>query len=558
MPLTKNQKKHIKKYAAERDLSTISKAIGVDKNEVLVYLKEISPEKKFKLKKWIINHYFQLIILGLFVIIGYVNTIDNAFLSDDIKGILLNEQIGKFESITNNPRTLVKTSLYFILVNVFGRTPEPFHLLNMLFHLLNTLTLFFLLKLLFEKGKTPIIAASLFAVHPILTEAVTWISGGYFVYSAFFVLASFSAYIISKRNKNKFCYWLSVGLFFLGLETTEKVVAFPGVLLFYELALGSLKKNWKKLIPFFGLSSIWVLHLIGMIPQRIETLETRYYQKTKLQNPLRQIPVAITTYLQLFFWPDKLTLYQSEVNILTMTELYIRIGIFFSCAAGTIYAYFKNKKVFFWLMFSPIILSPMLTPFGISWLVAERYIYLAIIGVIVVVAIGINYLNNLKIYKNLALIIFFSLIIPALTIRTIVRNNDWQNQDTLWLAAARTSPHSPQNHNNLGDLYGRKKQWDKSIQYFKRAIELNPQYADAMHNLANIYWQTGEIDKAVEYYQQALEHNPMIWQSHQNLAAIYYDQKDFDQAKQHLEKLLELYPGHEKGRKLLNQLKNNE
>ncbi|MFH1561631.1 MAG: tetratricopeptide repeat protein, partial [Patescibacteria group bacterium] len=202
----------------------------------------------------------------------------------------------------------------------------------------------------------------------------------------------------------------------------------------------------------------------------------------------------------------------------------------------------KNREMFFWLSVFIISLLPTLTPLGISWIVAERYVYLGSIGVFVAVAIVIDRLNRIKNIRNLPLILFFAIIVPLLTIRTIVRNRDWKNQDNLWLAAAKTSPSSSQNHNNLGDLYGRREEFDKAIEEFKIAIELLPNYADAYHNLANIYWQTKQLDLAVESYQKAVEINPRLWQSYQNLAAIAYQQKDLPLTEKYLKQAVEANP----------------
>ena len=108
-----------------------------------------------------------------------------------------------------------------------------------------------------------------------------------------------------------------------------------------------------------------------------------------------------------------------------------------------------------------------------------------------------------------------------------MRNNNWQTADELWFSAERYSTLSPQNHNNLGDAYGRRGRLELSRDHFLRAIELNPRYADAMHNLGNTYLQMGEIDKAKESYEQALKVNPKLWQSEERLKAIEeYERKN--------------------------------
>ena len=104
--------------------------------------------------------------------------------------------------------------------------------------------------------------------------------------------------------------------------------------------------------------------------------------------------------------------------------------------------------------------------------------------------------------------------------RTVLRNNDWQTADSLYLSAERYSTLSPQNHNNLGDVYGKRGELKRSELHFLKAIQINPRYADAMHNLGNTYVQMGELDKAKESYLNALKVSPGLWQSERALKAI--------------------------------------
>ncbi|MCG2686023.1 tetratricopeptide repeat protein, partial [Candidatus Parcubacteria bacterium] len=371
-----------------------------------------------------------------------------------------------------------------------------------------------------------------------MTEAVTWISGGAHVQYSFFSLGSFLAYLLATKEKKY--YLLSLAFFVLALLSSEKAVVLPAILLAYEVSNKSISKNWKGLIAPFLLGGSWAAVSAAGITQRVQTLQTSFYQKPSTLNPLTQIPIAITSYLELIFWPKNLTLYHSEM-IFTQTEYLIRLGIFLAFLGSIVYTYRRQRQVFFWLSFFIISLLPTLTPFGISWIVAERYVYLGAIGIFVVVALVFNQLwKNEKLRPGVR--ILFSLIILALLTRTIVRNVDWKDQDTLWLATAKTSPSSSQNHNNLGDYYGRQGDFEKAIEEFKRAIELNPNYAGAYHNLANTYRQLGKTDWAIENYQKAAELNPNLWQSHQNLAVSYFDRGQLDLAEENMKKAIEVNP----------------
>lgn len=497
-------------------------------------------QKKY-IKKNLRKKYQALILLAFLVFTVYFNSLGNDFVSDDV-AMINNPEISKISFFWKPPYIIpnLRSLIIFLTYKNFGLNPLFYRLSNVLFHLGSSWIIFFLIGLFF-KPPISLITASIFAVHPILTEVVTWISGGSYATATFFILLSFLTYLWSINNKRiKLYYPFSVFLFFLALIFSEKIIIFPFVLLGYEFSLGDLKTNWRKLLPFWIITGLWTLNLIGLLGARINALETTFYQKPGIENPLIQVPISVSSYLELIFWPKNLSLYHSEMSF-TQIEYLLRLSLFIFFLGSIFYFFKKNRLIFFWLSFFLITLLPTLTPLRIAWIVAERYVYLGSLGIFVLIALVIQKIGNA--YKNqkvsYALLI---VILIAFSIRTIIRNKDWKNQDTLWLATAKTSPSSPQNHNNLGDLYGRQGNLEKAVEEFKKAIELKPNYGDAYHNLANTYLQMGKKDKAVQNYQKALSVNPNLWQSYQNLAAVYFKEEKYDLATQELEKAIKVNP----------------
>ena len=134
------------------------------------------------------------------------------------------------------------------------------------------------------------------------------------------------------------------------------------------------------------------------------------------------------------------------------------------------------------------------------------------------------------------------ILLLALGTRTIVRNGDWKSEDTLWLSMEQISPSSDQNHNNLGDLYSRRREWDKAIEEFKKAVAINPRYSYAFHNLGNAYLYSDRLDEASGYYYKALEINPMIWQTYLQLAVISVKKNDLKSAEEIVLKGIKINP----------------
>jgi hypothetical protein len=489
-------------------------------------------------KYYIEINYRQLLLLIFLITLAYANSLNNEFLSDDIRGIAENTQIGDLSYTVRIPPLFFQPVLYFLIHKFFGLAPIFFRIPNIIFHMGVVFLVYLIVDLIIGK-KTALIAAILAAIHPLQTEPVVWISGGVYVWYSFFVLLAFALHILS--GKNKWLYAASVVSFLLALTVSATAMVWPFILLIFMIAFGKLKNDWKKLIAPLALSLTWMAIFVAKIPQRAASVQAMSGADKPMFNPLVQIPVAISSYLEMIFWPQNLTLYHSEI-MFSKLEFAVRAVVVVLLIILIVWAFLKKRReIFFFLSFFVISLLPTLTPFKISWVVAERYAYLGTIGIYVIIAMGANALLKRDKIK-IPLFVLGVFVGVALIGRTISRNIDWKNQDNLWLSGAKTSPHSPQNRNNLGDYYARRQNFPRAIQEFTIATELKPCYADAHHNVANVYARVGNAELAVKNYERALECNPSIWQSHQNVAAIYFKLEKYELAIYHIQKALKLYP----------------
>ena len=563
MNFTHSQKKYLKKNLNKLPLEKIAADLDLNLQDILNFTKKNWPREKyqklikrnrlvtqtkdylsvknnFNFKSFFFQNWKVFLFLAILVLAVYFNSLNNAFLSDDIAIIRDNPDINKISYFFQPPFNLSLRSLIIFLTHkIFGLSPIFYRLPNVFFHLGSTWLIYFILSFFFT-GFIPLMAATIFAVHPILTESVTWISGGPYSNGAFFGFLTVLLYFIFRQKQEKKFYLFSLFSFIIASLFSEKLIILPIILLLYEICFGQFKKNWRRLIPFFVLSLLFGLKLLGLLGERVTSLETTYYQQPGLDNPLIQIPIAISSYLSLIFWPKALTLYHSELTF-SQTQYLVKLAIFILFWGITFFFFKKERRIFFWLCFFFISLLVTLTPLKVSWVVAERYVYFGSLGIFVFIAWLIS--QTRRWFKNQKIAwIIFSLLILALATRTVVRNFDWKNQDTLWLATAKTSPSSHQNYNNLGDMYARYGDYQKAIEEFQKAIELKPNYGDAYHNLANVYHLMNRDDLAQENYEKALSFNPNLWQSYQNLAAIYFIQEKFDLAKEFMEKAIKINP----------------
>jgi 4-amino-4-deoxy-L-arabinose transferase-like glycosyltransferase len=302
-------------------------------------------------------------VLCLLVGITYFNSVYNTFVSDDIAGFLNNPYIGNLRVVFSQA-TFLHYFILYVIYKIFGLQPFAFRMSDILFHLGSTFLLYLLLKDKLKK-EWAFIAAALFAVHPLLVESVTWISGGIYVQYSFFIVLGL--YLYSKATKDVRYYIPSLLSFLAACFISEKAVVFPLILVVYELCFGSLQKRFTQFLPFAAVGAVWGVWYLFKLQSRIQLQNQQYYQKGVFENPFTRAVTAISSYIQLAFWPDKLTLYHSEITY-GRVEFMLRVGVVVLFLIAVVWSYRKNKSIFFWLSLFVISLLPTLLPFKIAYL----------------------------------------------------------------------------------------------------------------------------------------------------------------------------------------------
>lgn len=476
-------------------------------------------------------------ILLLFIAVLYLPFLGNAFVSDDIGGLVAAAPTWTWLSSLGWPQYFhLNTVFQYWLYHMFGLTPWPFRLLNILFHAGTVIFVYLIGKKLVNR-MTARVAAVLFAVHPLATEAVTWISGGNYAQHTFFLLVSLWLYM--KRTGK--AYAGAVVFFLLCLATSEKTIVLSLVFVSYEWFFGNLRKCWKRVMPFVALSMMFVVFYGLKIGGRTQSLTAMSYQSfSGLYNPLVQLPVAISSYFELFLWPVHLTIYHSGL-VFSWWNFSIRAAVTVIYGTFLVYTLVKRKSIGFWLSLFLIGLLPTLTPLKIAWVVAERYVYVGLMGLSVLVAMLFDRVISSKRWGVFGTCVGIIVLI-ALSTRTMLRNSEWRTEDSLWVATLRESPEDMRSWNNIGDVYSRHGMYDKSIDAFTQATKINPNYADAYHNIGNTYLQMKKYEEAVPYFKKALSINPNLWQSYQDLAFIAAEKKEYQQALRYIEQALAINP----------------
>lgn len=480
-----------------------------------------------------------LFLLTLFVVFAYANSLSNEFIFDDIPAIVKNPNLGNLPKLVLNPLIHTNYFIYFIIYKLAGLNPAAFRLIGIFSHLGTVFGVYLLIYIMTKKLYLSFITASLFAVHPILTEPVTLISAAHYPRYSLFIIFSLIFYILSKSRPK--LYFVSLFLYLFALNPgVAKAVIYPLILICYEACFGNIRKNWKRIIPFGLEAFIYIiLVIIPYSPNQIQYFSQGQGIGAILRNPFIYLPFTITAYIEMVLWPRNLfPHFKQSVELLGFV---IRSIIFIVLIIFYFFSFKKNKLVFFWVSFFLIGLLPTLTPLGVTSLIAERYVYLSSIGLFFIIALGLNKLYESKKYNTYFYIVFVGIIL-FLIVRTALDNIDFKNDLNFMIAAAKQYPNNHTIRHSLGMRYLEHNNSYAAKAEFEMVIAINPLYTQAYHNLGNIYVERKDISTAIKYYNQAIQTYREFWPSYLQLGNLYLQLGQLTLAEDNFQKVLKIMP----------------
>lgn len=474
--------------------------------------------------------------LGIFSL--YFNSLKGDFVSDDYATIPQNPMVMDFSYMAKG--SFVSLSNW-LLAKIFGIVNVvPYHFFNLAMYVFICIFAFILIYLLLNKN-IAILSTILFAISPIHVESISWISGKPYLFSAFFVLLSLIFFVLYFKTNNKKYLWILLTLLpltFLAEKVRSISFILLAILIFWVYKNDfRVKVRWSRLL-FLLISGIILISIViwPLILGRIGAVNTDYNKTNSIfYDPFFQYPTAIAKYLQLLLFPMDLTLYHT----MFVFPIWLNWIIFLLYLSITVFSFFKNKNVFFCMAFIFLATAPSMAPVKVSWLVAERYMFLGSLGLCVL--LSLIFQDLFKKSKIIGLIIIIAITF-FYSVKVIIRNNDWKTNHNLWIKTVQVSPNSHNAWNNIGDDYDKLKQYENSIKGFSQSTVVKPDYADAYHNRANIFIKIGRLDLARQSYETALKFSPGLYQTYISLIQMDLYEKKNDLAVEHAKKMIELQP----------------
>lgn len=520
--------KKLKKLKRKADVASADSRESVLANKWMSVLSIIRENWKFLL----------LTLVGTIAV--YANGMNGDFVSDDYATIPQNPIVANLAQSIRTTPNLVNLS-NTVIAMVFGvQSSTPFHLYNLSIYLVDVILVFILVYLLM--GKTlAMFAVILFAIHPLHVEAVTWISGRpYSLFSVFtlIILICLFEYLVFKKTK-----YILIAIFslFLAYKTDgARTLSLAFILplgFFYMIGILKTKINWLRLLLIVG--TVVVVLTIALWPaiiNRINVVNSGYNMSEGIfYDPFFQYPTSVAKYLQLLLIPIDLTLYHT----MYVFPAWLNWAILLTYLLVIVYFLFKDRRISFALIFIFVANAASMAPVKVAWLVAERYIFLGSLGFCMFLGIILSELWKINRYIS---VVVLSVLVTCWSIRTYLRNIDWNTNHNLWVNTCQVSPNSHNAWNNIGDDYDKLKDYDNAIKGFTQSTVVKPNYADAYHNRANIFFKIGRLDLARDSYNTALYFSPTLYQTYISLTQIDLMEGNVALAEEHARKVVELQP----------------
>ena len=394
------------------------------------------------------------------------------------------------------PFTLLSYQIEYLFV---GENPSLFHTTNVILHLLNVLLVFALIRFFNKKWFVPFITASLFAIHPINTEAVMWISGRKDLLSAFFFLGSLVLYCRHRLRGDRLSFYGSLGLFVCALLSKIIAVTLPLVtLIIHDIQPTKNESNTSIKLLAFGVPAIVFLG-IGMMGKSLAIFVLSYFDVFLMGCK------SIYFYLQKLVLPTNLSMVYEQITPISIfsSEFLFPILILVALGVITITSRAFSKILSFGMLWYVITLLPNLgnSVKGVEntlYYASDRYAYLPSIGIFFIAAMGVAWvIDNGTALQKKGITIFCTLVIGLYAFSTYNYAITWLTPEQNHTRGVELYPESFLSNMMVGMSYIKQEKSKEAIPHLEIAVARKPLYPNPRAHLGLALVKTGEIDRGI-------------------------------------------------------------
>ena len=518
------------------------------------------------------------LLISLLGVLVFANHLNNPFQFDSVPYITNNANLKNPEALLTTEfwkknileRGLLRMSVA-LNAQLDGFKPFGYHILSLAFHIFNSLLLFFVLEKSFRQFKfdemgwgnkriqsVAFFAAVLFLCHPIQTESVIYIMSRSEVLAATFYLIGFLLFqqLLERSSTSRLQYGFYFLIIFLvtlvGFSVKQTLATLPAVMILYYLfscpnhsPAWQFLKRWKwPIMVFFSF-------IAGLLFYKLFTDETFLIGPSRPEEMVGRAKYMLSQPSVIVFYYLKKLLFPINLNIdpdLEVVTSFLSLSFLVPALCITILLVgslrlFKNRFIFFFLCWFFIILSPSSSIVTLHDLAAEHRIYLASVGIFILLACGTSEITRKwGETQPLQIVLIFCLFVGTLGVLTMKRNTVWQSELSLWQDTYQKSPHKLRPLINLARAHSMQGDTEKAIKYYQEALLKGPGVFATNYNLGDLYLTKGLVPDAIRHFLLASRIKPNIPETFAKLGEIYLSQNEFKLANSYFKHAVELDP----------------
>lgn len=555
--------------------------------------------------------WWHILAVVVICVLIYGNSLSGAFVWDDELQIVKNPTIRTLANIPSafttpfwgfaNAGEANRTNFYRPVQTVAyslgywwgDLSPAPDHIISVAFHALACVFLYLICIQLSFSSSISLLAAALFAAHPIHTEAVAWIAGIPDVACGAFYLGAFWAFLKSEGDRNPL--WLSISslLFFAALLSKEMAITLPVFLLLFTFRPAARPaRTSERLIamaPFIAVTIAYLLlraHALGFLATTHLNAQASWLDWITLGIFVfgqylwyALIPYPLIAYhLVPLHFPDR-----AVFTIVALLSVAVLTGVAWSCRR-------RMPDAWFWFVSFAILLIPVFYFKGISMtFLAERYLYIPSFAAVLLMATLLSRTSSKNVvWAGWALVAVFAVV-------TVARNRDWSDSERLYTQTLAVEPEVAHFHINLADILmnrgddatarrhfelalrslvsstyvqipydryraeigvgaldARAHSYAQARKHFENALQIYPEGDWGYLYLGGISLEAdGDYPRAIEYFKKAIQLGPLNEVARDYLGIAMLNQGKYKEAAEYFEEAVKINPTDEDARKHL-------
>ena len=432
-----------------------------------------------------------------------------------------------------------------------GGEPPLFHAVNIALHVATTVAVFALGASMLPFAAA-LVAAALYAVHPVHVESIANVVGQSELIVALLVTLAVTLYVRWRVDGTlRWPGWLLLGAMYLvACFVKEHAIVLPALLLVAELTVvmdrAPARQRFARLrAPYLALGAVALAYLLvrsrvvlgggaGFVP-------FLPFQVVKFEPADRVLTAVgvVPDWLRLLLWPARLSAQYSpqyvEIaqgpSVAQLPGLLLLLGLL----GLTIACWRRSPVTSFGIAWAVLTLLPssnFLIPAG--FIIAERTLLLPSVGAMLAIGSAIPWLYE-RIESHtaaqLAGVAALVAIVALGLMHSDARNRVWRDNETLFTQSVEDAPTSYRAHHMLGQLYFERGDRARGERHLRRALELFPHDPVVAYNLAEEYRKAGWCKPAIPLYRSAFDIAPAMRKSQYGLAACQLEELDMDGAR---------------------------